>query len=93
MLLKGVNDDVKTLVALSEALFATNVLPYYLHVLDKVAGTAHFDLPLTRAQELHRLMSHQLPGYLVPRLVMEKAGELAKISVENPGFYTGDGGC
>lgn len=90
VLLKSVNDNVKTLVALSEALFATHVLPYYLHVLDKVEGTAHFDLPLAKAQELHRLMSHQLPGYLVPRLVMEKAGALAKISVENPDFYTGE---
>ncbi len=45
MLLKGINDDVSTLADLSRALFDAGVLPYYLHVLDRVSGAAHFDLP------------------------------------------------
>ena len=45
VLLKGVNDDVASQVNLSEALFATHVLPYYLHLLDKVEGAQHFDVP------------------------------------------------
>lgn len=78
VLLKGVNDDAETLIELSDALFAAGVLPYYLHVLDKVHGTAHFDLTRTRARDLHDELIKKLPGYLVPRLVCEEPGELSK---------------
>ncbi len=81
VLLKGINDEVSILALLSETLFDAGVLPYYLHVLDKVEGAAHFDLPIERARELHRALAHRLPGYLVPRLVCEEAGELAKTLV------------
>ena len=78
VLLKEVNDDVATLTELSESLFANGVLPYYLHVLDKVEGVAHFDVPLTAALQLHESLQNTLPGYLVPRLVREDAGKRAK---------------
>jgi EF-P beta-lysylation protein EpmB len=81
VLLAGVNDSVETLVELSEALFAMNVLPYYLHVLDKVQGAAHFDIDEARALEVHAELSARLPGYLVPRLVREVPGEAAKTPV------------
>lgn len=81
VLLKGVNDSVQDLAELSEALFETHVLPYYLHVLDKVRGAAHFDLPEARALQLHRELTTQLPGYLVPKLVREIAGAPAKTAV------------
>ncbi|WP_039749051.1 EF-P beta-lysylation protein EpmB [Solimonas variicoloris] len=82
VLLRGVNDDAETLAALSERLFECGVLPYYLHLLDRVQGAAHFDLPETRAQELMRMLSSQLPGYLVPKLVREIAGEPAKTWID-----------
>lgn len=78
VLLKGINDDVSTLTRLSERLFAQNVLPYYLHVLDKIQGAAHFDLPLAVAKKIHADLSTQLPGYLLPRLVCEESGLSAK---------------
>jgi EF-P beta-lysylation protein EpmB len=78
VLLKGINDDVVALANLSEALFASNVLPYYLHVLDKVEGAAHFDLARRTALGLHAKLVKVLPGYLVPRLVCEQPGELSK---------------
>ncbi len=81
VLLKGVNDNTTTLIALSEALFAAGVLPYYLHVLDKVQGAAHFDLEMDRACELHMELSKYLPGYLVPKLVCEVPGEPSKTLV------------
>jgi EF-P beta-lysylation protein EpmB len=81
VLLKGVNDRVEALADLSEALFETHVLPYYLHVLDKVHGAAHFDLPEARALQLHRELTARLPGYLVPKLVREIAGAPAKTAV------------
>jgi len=81
VLLQGVNDSVDALAELSEALFETHVLPYYLHVLDKVRGAAHFDLPESRALQLHQELTARLPGYLVPRLVREIAGAPAKTAV------------
>lgn len=78
VLLRGVNDDADAQVGLSEALFDAGVLPYYLHVLDRVQGTAHFDVPDAEARALRDAIHARLPGYLVPRLVREIAGEPGK---------------
>ena len=78
VLLKDVNDDVSILKELSDVLFAAGVLPYYLHVLDKVQGAAHFDIAIEKAQTLHAKLAAKLPGYLVPRLACEEPGALAK---------------
>lgn len=82
VLLKGVNDTVATLMELSESLFSIGVHPYYLHVLDKVQGTAHFDLDRATAITLHREMNQRLSGYLVPRLVYEQPGAPAKVAIQ-----------
>jgi len=78
VLLHGVNDDVATLGTLSEDLFAAGVLPYYLHLLDPVAGAAHFAVGVMEARALVRALRSRLPGYLVPRLVRETPGAAAK---------------
>lgn len=78
VLLRGVNDSVAALADLSESLFAAGVLPYYLHVLDRVRGAAHFDVPEAEALQLHAALTARLPGYLVPRLVREVPGAPAK---------------
>lgn len=78
VLLKGVNDDVDALADLSEALFDAGVLPYYLHLLDRVAGTAHYEVSSTRGRELVKALAARLPGYLVPKLARETAGAPAK---------------
>ncbi len=74
VLLKGVNDSVKALVDLSTALFEAGILPYYLNLLDPVKGARHFNVDLVMAQNLLFEVSSLLPGYLVPRLVVEKPG-------------------
>jgi EF-P beta-lysylation protein EpmB len=79
VLLKGINDDADTLVALSERMFQAGVLPYYLHQLDRVQGAAHFEVEDARALELLEAMRTRLPGYLVPRLVREVAGAASKL--------------
>ncbi|UTF58622.1 EF-P beta-lysylation protein EpmB [Gilvimarinus sp. DA14] len=81
VLLRGVNDSAQALTDLSEALFASGVLPYYLHLLDKVRGAGHFDVSENRALELHQNLQHHLPGYLVPKLVREIAGQPCKTPV------------
>lgn len=71
VLLRGVNDKLPTLIALSEAVFAAGALPYYLFTLDAVQGAAHFDVPDTEAVTLFKALQAELPGYLVPRLARE----------------------
>ncbi len=83
VLLKGVNDCVDVLCELSERLFFINVLPYYLHMLDAVQGAAHFAVDKEKARRIHEKVSQQLPGYLVPKLVMEQAGAKAKLTVKD----------
>lgn len=81
VLLKGINDDVERLCELSEALFDHGVLPYYLHLLDRVRGVGHFEVPEQHAVQLLTEMRARLPGYLVPRLVREIVGRPAKTPI------------
>ena len=81
VLLKGVNDNTATLLALSKRLFQCNTLPYYLHLLDPVRGAMHFDVDKTEALQIKTEMETHLPGYLVPRLVQEIAGNKAKTAI------------
>jgi L-lysine 2,3-aminomutase len=78
VLLRGVNDSLHAQVALAERCFDSGVLPYYLHQLDRVTGAAHFEVDDDQARALHARLRDALPGYLVPRLVREVAGEGAK---------------
>ena len=81
VLMRGVNDTADALVGLSERLFEAGVLPYYLHLLDRVSGAAHFEVPEAEAMALHAAAAARLPGYLVPKLVREIAGEPGKTLV------------
>jgi L-lysine 2,3-aminomutase len=78
VLLRGVNDSVDALAALSERGHFAGVLPYYLHQLDRVAGAAHFEVADDEALRLHAALRARMPGYLVPRLVREVAGDASK---------------
>ncbi len=81
VLLCGVNDHADTLVELSQRLFRAGVQPYYLHLLDRVQGAAHFFVDAETAIGLHTAMRDKLPGYLLPALVTEIAGETSKLPV------------
>lgn len=81
VLLRGVNDDAGTLIALSKRLFQVGVLPYYLHQLDPVAGAHHFHVSIEQGQALMSQLRARLPGYLVPRYAQEVPGEQAKITL------------
>lgn len=81
VLLAGVNDSVAALTDLSEALMGAGVLPYYLHLLDRVQGAAHFEVDEGTALRLLAGVQERLPGYLVPRLVREVPGAPSKTPV------------
>lgn len=75
VLLKGINDNAESLESLSKKLWQAGVLPYYLHVLDKVAGASHFLVEDKSAIELYWQLLAKCPGYLVPKLVRETPHE------------------
>jgi EF-P beta-lysylation protein EpmB len=78
VLLRGVNDDVDALDSLCRRLANLRVMPYYLHQLDRVAGAAHFEVPLEVGRGLIEQLRSRLPGYAVPRYVREVAGQSGK---------------
>lgn len=81
VLLAGVNDNSEALIKLNEKLFSHHVLPYYLHQLDKVQGAKHFAVSEEKSLKLIKEIRQYLPGYLVPRLVKENAGETSKTTL------------
>ena len=81
VLLRGVNDSVDTLAELCERLIDLRVIPYYLHQLDRVAGAAHFEVPVMQGRELMAALKSRLPGYAVPRYVQEIAGRSHKVDL------------
>ena len=81
VLLRGINDSTEALIALSERLLDLGVMPYYLHQLDRVIGTAHFEVPIQRGIELLKAMQEHLPGYAVPRFVQDLRGAPSKMNI------------
>lgn len=81
VLLRGINDQAAILADLSRALFESGILPYYLHLLDRVEGSGHFGVEEDTARSLTRALLQQLPGYLVPKLVREEPGAPSKVSI------------
>lgn len=82
VLLRGINDSGEAQEALSEALFAAGILPYYLHVLDKVEGAGHFYIDDDAARKVMEETIKRLPGFLVPKLVREMGGQPGKTPVD-----------
>jgi len=78
VLLKNINDNPETLAKLSEKLFEYQIIPYYIHQLDAVAGAAHFNIEQKRALEIMRQLGNLLPGYLLPKFVVEEPGKACK---------------
>lgn len=78
VLLRGVNDNADTLAQLCERLVDARVIPYYLHQLDRVAGASHFEVERERGRQLIEQLRQRLPGYAVPRYVVEEPGATSK---------------
>ncbi|WP_086930382.1 EF-P beta-lysylation protein EpmB [Agarilytica rhodophyticola] len=81
VVLKGVNDTSETLITLSKKLFQSGVLPYYLHLLDKVKGSSHFTVNEVDVLSLNRTLLANLPGYLVPKFVKEVPNAPSKVPI------------
>ena len=78
VLLKDINDNESILEELFTIMINHGILPYYLHQLDPIDGTTHFEVEPKRALELISYLKTVLPGYAVPRYVKEIPGETSK---------------
>lgn len=79
VLLAGVNDSAVVLESLCRRLVDLRVQPYYLHQLDRVQGSAHFEVAPDRGRQLIDELRAVLPGYAVPSYVTEVAGAVSKV--------------
>ena len=82
VLLRGINDSATAQAELSEALFDADILPYYLHLLDKVEGASHYDVSEDAATSIMAELLETLPGFLVPKLVREIGGQPSKTPID-----------
>lgn len=78
VLLRNINDTAMAQEQLSLSLVNAGVLPYYLHQLDRVDGTQHFEVSETVGQQILKTLQARLPGYAVPRYVREIPGATGK---------------
>ena len=81
VLLKGINDNANVLAQLSEELFDNGIQPYYLHMFDPVQGAANFNVTENDAIKIVKEMMAILPGFLMPKLVREIAGQANKTPI------------
>ena len=81
VLLKGINDTSDTLIGLSWRLLSAGIMPYYMHLLDKVAGAAHFEVSKEAALGFETELRESLPGYAVPEFVKEVPGAPSKVPI------------
>jgi EF-P beta-lysylation protein EpmB len=82
VMLKGVNDSAGAQIQLSQALFDAGVIPYYMHVLDKVQGAAHFFVSDEKAKVIMTKLIESVSGYLVPKLTREIGGRKSKTPLD-----------
>jgi len=78
VLLRGVNDTTAAQAALCEKLVDHRVMPYYLHQLDRVAGASHFEVSVDAGRRIVAELRERLPGYAIPRYVVEIADAMSK---------------
>ena len=85
VLLRGVNDDVKTLEALMRAFVECRIKPYYLHQADLAPGTSHFRTTIAEGQALMRALRGRVSGLAQPTYVLDIPGGYGKVPV-GPGY-------
>jgi lysine 2,3-aminomutase len=81
VLLKGINDDTRTLTDLFYGLLEINVKPYYLLQCDPVRGSTHFRTSVQKGIELIRSLHGNISGLAVPQYVIDAPGGGGKVPI------------
>lgn len=82
VLLKGVNDEVKTMQELVHKLLLMRVRPYYLYQCDPISGSSHFRTPVSKGLEIIQGLRGFTTGYAVPTYVIDAPGGGGKIPLQ-----------
>ena len=82
VLLKGVNDTPRKMLALLRALSSARIRPYYVFMCDPVAGLERFRVPLERAKKIERYCAARIGGLALPRFVADIPGAARKIPID-----------
>lgn len=91
VLLKGVNDSAQDLENLFSKLAELGVIPYYLHHPDQVKGAMHFTMSLEVGRRIYGQLQNRLPGWMIPKYVLDIPGGDGKVSAFNPESYAFSG--
>lgn len=92
VLLRGINDDETTLLALMQKLLLCRVRPYYLYQCDPVVGTAHMRVGLARGLELIECLRRSTSGLAVPSYVLDSPEGGGKLPLGPERVTIQDGG-
>lgn len=71
VLLRGINDDLKTLKELNERLVRIRVRPYYLYQAQLIGGTASFRTSIEKGMELMEGLQGTTSGFAIPRYILD----------------------
>jgi lysine 2,3-aminomutase len=71
VLLRGINDDPRTIEQLCRTLVRIRVRPYYLYQCDLVRGVEHLRTPLSRGLEIAEYLRGRLSGLAIPTFVVD----------------------
>ncbi len=83
VLLKGVNDDAKTLANLFKKLISLHIKPYYLHHLDRAKGTSHFRVSLERGMQIMKELQGNLSGICLPKYMLDIPDGYGKVPIND----------
>ena len=79
VLLKGVNDNSKTLKILFQKLLKMRVKPYYLYQTDLTVGTSHFRTTVEKGLKIIQDLAGHTTGMAVPYYVIDAPGGGGKV--------------
>lgn len=85
VLLRGVNDNVETMKALTHKLLMCRVRPYYLYQLDLIQGSSHLQVPVAKGLEIIEGLRGHTTGYSIPQYVIDAPGGGGKVPI-NPDY-------
>jgi lysine 2,3-aminomutase len=85
VLLKGVNDDPKTVMELNHKLLLMRIRPYYIYQCDLSKGISHFRTPVETGIQIIEALRGHTSGLAVPQFVVDAPNGGGKIPV-NPEY-------
>jgi len=91
VLLRGVNDNVKTLAELMKGFVENRVKPYYLHHPDLAPGTSHFRLSIAEGQALVAALRGRISGLAQPTYILDLPGGHGKVEIGANAIVGADG--